>query len=45
LKLNLQVFPKSAETYRLLGNLYLQQGETRQAEEMFQQEKRWTQNP
>jgi CubicO group peptidase (beta-lactamase class C family) len=45
LKLNLQVFPQDPETYHLLGKLYLQQGDTAQAEEMFQQEKRWTPNP
>lgn len=45
LKLNLQVFPQDTETYHLLGKLYLQQGETAQAEAMFQQEKQWTPNP
>ena len=42
LKLNLQAFPQSAETYRLLGNLYHKQGDPRQAEAMFQQENKWT---
>ena len=45
LKLNLQAFPQDPESYHLLGKLYLQKGETGQAEEMFQQEKRWTPNP
>jgi len=45
LKLNLQAFPQGAETYHLLGKLYLQKGETQQAEDMFQQEQRWTPNP
>jgi CubicO group peptidase (beta-lactamase class C family) len=45
LNLNLQAFPQGAETYHLLGKLYLQKGEPQQAEEMFQQEKRCTPNP
>jgi CubicO group peptidase (beta-lactamase class C family) len=45
LKWNLQAFPQGAETYHLLGKLYLQKGEPQQAEEMFQQEKQWTPNP
>ena len=45
LKLNLHVFSQDAETYHLLGKLYFQKGETQLAEEMFQQEKRWTPKP
>ena len=44
LKLNLQVFPKSTESYHLLGTLYLKQGDPQQAEAMFAQEKQWTVN-
>jgi CubicO group peptidase (beta-lactamase class C family) len=44
LKLNLQAFPQDAESYHLLGKLYLKKGDTQQAEAMFEQEKRWTAN-
>ncbi|HSQ17948.1 MAG TPA: hypothetical protein VLM83_09635, partial [Anaerolineales bacterium] len=45
LKLNLQAFPQDAETYHLLGKLYLKKDDTQLAEQMFQQEKRWKPNP
>jgi CubicO group peptidase (beta-lactamase class C family) len=45
LKLNLQAFPESAESYHLLGKLYCQKDEIQLAEAMFQQEKRWTPHP
>lgn len=45
LKLNLQAFPQDAESYHLLGKLYLKKGEPQRAEEMFAQETRWTPNP
>ncbi len=45
LKLNLHVFPQDAESYHLLGTIYLEKGDAQQAEAMFQQEQRWKSNP